>query len=616
MSPEQVRGKELDNRTDLFSLGAVLYEMATGKMPFQGATSGETCAAILHQPVRPASQLNPEVPVQLEAIIHKALERDRQLRYQHASELRADLSRLLRDSSSTNGVRSDSGKFKSGVPFATSSRMTWVFGGAGVAALLLWGLLWARFRRPTSSPGGSAAQTAIAVLPFQNAGSDKDIDFLRLALPDEIATSLSRVKSFSVRPFATTNKYNGPDVDLQQAGRAMGVKSIVTGHYLSEAGRLDITLEAVDVATNHTVWRDQVRVTSADSLAMRDQLISTVRQGLVPALGGAVNHSEAGTLPENKVAYDLYLHSLAMPHDAAPNKNAIVVLEQAVQLDPNYAPAWEALGLRYFDDAEYADGGEVMFKRSYSALERAVTLDPNSIAAATRLITTRTERGALQDAYGEALALINRFPDSSQAHFALSYVLRYSGVLDEAAHECETAFLLDPHDSGIRSCFWNFVWLGQYEKAMKFLELDRGSQWTVASTVFPLLGEGDLTEARQRLSSLPTEVIFARSLLEACLNPDQTQRLRGAAKELEAASMTAPDPELRYSNGTLLAYCGQKEAALRMLTSAVTKNFCAYEALQRDPLLAKLRESPEFRPLLSAAKACQNDFLAKRQGRP
>jgi TolB-like protein len=310
--------------------------------------------------------------------------------------------------------------------------MRWVFGGAGVAALLLCGLLWWRFPRSASPPSGSAAQTAIAVLPFQNAGSDKDIDFLRLALPDEIATSLSRVKSFSVRPFATTNKYNGPDVDLQEAGRAMGVKSIVTGHYLSEAGRLDITLEAVDVATNRSVWRDQLRVASADSLAMRDQLISTLRQGLVPALGGAVNHSEAGTLPENKVAYDLYLHSLAMPRDAAPNKDAIVVLQHAVQLDPNYAPAWEALGLRYYDDAQYADGGEVMFRRSNSALARALVLDPNLIVAASRLITTRVDRGELLDSYAEALALVNRFPDSSQAHFTLSYVLRYAGLLDES----------------------------------------------------------------------------------------------------------------------------------------------------------------------------------------
>ena len=617
MSPEQVRGKELDNRTDLFSVGAVLYEMATGQMPFEGATSGETCGAILHQPVRPASQLNPEVPPQLESIIHKALEKDRKLRYQHASEMRADLARLLRDSSSESRVQTDTGKYKAVAPSGTQTWKEWALGAVAVV-LLLFAVIafWQRLPHTASTPGRPGAPTAIAVLPFQNAGSDKDIDFLRLALPDEIATSLSRVKSFSVRPFATTNKYNGPDVDLQQAGRAMGVKSIVTGHYLSEAGRLDITLEAVDVATNHTVWRDQLRVTSADSLVMRDRLISTVRQGLVPALGGAVNHSEAGTLPENKVAYDLYLHSLAMPHDAAPNKDAIVVLEHAVQLDPNYAPAWEALGLRYYDDAQYADGGEVMFKRSNSALERALALDPNLIRAASLLITTRIERGELLDSYAEALALVNRFPDSSQVHFTLSYVLRYAGLLDESARECDKALTLDANDRRLRSCSLPFMWLAQPQQAMKFLQLDRGSEWVAGVIPYLLLAEGDLAQARQSINNLPAAVVFGRDLLQACLNPDQAQRLNGAAKEFESATMNEPDPEFRYTNGTLLAYCGQKQAALRVITSAVTKNFCAYEALQRDPLLTKLRDSPEFGPLLSAAKACQSDFLAKRQGRP
>ncbi len=132
MSPEQVRGKELDSRTDLFSFGAVLYEMVTGTMPFEGATSGEICGAILYQPARPVSQLNPEVPPQLEAIVQKALEKDRQLRYQHASEMRADLSRLLRDSSTESSVLTETGKFKSSAPSRSTLQKTWIL--AGVAA--------------------------------------------------------------------------------------------------------------------------------------------------------------------------------------------------------------------------------------------------------------------------------------------------------------------------------------------------------------------------------------------------------------------------------------------------------------------------------------------------
>jgi serine/threonine protein kinase len=612
MSPEQVRGKELDSRTDLFSFGAVLYEMVTGNMPFEGATSGEISGAILHQQAPPVSQLNPQSPPQLEAIVHKALEKDRQLRYQHASEMRADLSRLLRDSSTQSGVLTESGKLKAVAPFRTASRKTWAFAGVAALALLLAAFLLWRSKRPASEPVGASAQTAIAVLPFQNAGPDKDIDFLRLALPDEIATSLSRVKSFAVRPFATTSRYNQPDIDLEQAGRAMGVSSIVTGHYLSEGGQLAITLEAVDVATNRTVWRDQVHVAAADGLAMREQITSAVRQGLVPALGGASAANEAGTRPRNEQAYGLYLRSLAVSHDAAPNKQAIDMLEHVVAIDPDYAPAWEALGLRYYFDAQYGDGGAAMFKRSDSAYERALALDPNLILAATQIVANRTERGNLLDSYAEALALVSRFPDSSQAHFTLSYVLRYAGLLDESARECDTALSLDRTDSRLRSCVWPFAWLGQYQKAMKFLDLDRGSEWVGRVTPFILLAQGRQAEARESVNNMPPGTAFGRDFLQACLNPGQSNRLDSAAKEYESALSSEPDPERHYITGTVLSYCGLQDAAAGMISSAIQKNYCAYTALQRDPLLPKLRESPQFSQLLAAAKACQADFLAKR----
>ena len=612
MSPEQVRGKDLDSRTDLFSFGAVLYEMATGKMPFEGATSGEICGAILHQPLRPVSQMNPQVPPQLETIIHKALEKDRNLRYQHASEMRADLSRLLRDSSSANGVQTDAGRFPAAASSAGSSWKRWVLASASAVVLLLAGFFLWRFQHHVPASTGPAAQTAIAVLPFQNAGSDKDIDFLRLALPDEIATTLSRIKSFSVRPFATTSKYNASGIDLQQAGRAMGVSSIVTGHYLSEGGQLAITLEAVDVDTNRTLWRDQVQVATSDSLAMHEQITSAVRLGLVPALGATSGSGGNGTRPKNEEAYDLYLRSVALPQDTAPNKQGISMLEHVVVLDPTYAPAWEALGLRYYFDAQYGGGGEAMFKRSNSAYERALALDPNLIDAASQMVSNRTEGGELVDSYAEALALVNRFPDSSQARFALSYVLRYAGLLSESVRECETAFTLDPGNNRLRSCAWPYVWLGQPNKAMKFLQADRGSEWVARVMPYALLAQGKRTEAQESVGQMPMGVTFGRDFLQACLVPGHANELESASNEFAAAVMIEPDPERRYANGALLAYCGEQDAALRAISSAIQKNYCAYSNLQHDPLLAKLRNTPEFTQLLSAAKACQDDFLSKR----
>jgi len=610
MSPEQVRGKELDARTDLFSFGAVLYEMATGALPFRGDTSGVIFESILNRAPAPAIRLNPDMPPDLERIINKALEKDRNLRYQSASEVRADLQRLKRDTDSHKSAPSES---------ASVSRRRWLqwigAGALGVIAVIVIALFLRQSRHPAVRLVDSASPRSIAVLPFQNVGSDKDTDFLRLALPDEIATTLSYVPSFSIRPFATTSKYNGPNLDLQQAGREMEVTSIVTGHFLTEGNQLEVTLEAVDVANNRSVWRDTIDVSASDKITMREQITSRVRRGLVPVLGGPSSSGEAGTRPASEEAYDLSLRSIAVPHDIALNKDAIAMLERAVGIDPTYAPAWEALGMRYYWDSAYGGSGEPMLKRSDSAMERALALDPNLIVAAAALITNRTDRGDITNAYAEASALVKRRPDSAQAHFALGYVLRYAGLLHESAHECDTALALD-RGSPIRSCSWVFMQLGEPQRATEFVRLDAGSEWAARQTALILLGQGKLGEARQTIQRTSESPLMGRELLLACLDPQQASQFDRIAKRSEAAALAGVDGEPRYFLGALLSYCGHKDAAVRLLRSAIEHNYCAYTALQSDPVLVKLRGAPEFGELLSAAKECQNRFLAQREQSP
>jgi eukaryotic-like serine/threonine-protein kinase len=609
MSPEQVRTKELDARTDLFSFGAVLYETATGALPFRGESSGVIFKAILDGTPTSAVRLNPDLPAELERIINKALEKDRNLRYQSAAEMRADLQRLKRDTDS-----SKSAAVTESAPVSRKRRLPWVATGAvGVIAAIVMGLFLWRSRHPSVHPVDSASHRAIAVLPFQNAGSDKDTDFLRLALPDEIATVLSYVPSFSIRPFATTSKYNGPNLDLQEAGREMAVTSIVTGHFLTEGNQLEVTLEAVDVTNNRSVWRDTINVAAPDKIAMREQITSRVRQGLVPALGGASDLAGAGTRPKSEEAYDLYLRSIAVPHDVAPNKDAISMLERTVGIDPSYAPAWEALGLRYYFDAEYGNGGEEMLKRSDSAYERALALDPNLIVSAVQLIGSRTERGEVGNAYAEASALVRSRPDSAQAHFALGYVQRYAGLLDRSAHECQTALALDRGNYLFRSCAIAFMELDQPQKAMEFVHLDAGSEWAARTAAYILLREGKLAEARQNIQRTSANPLMSRDLLKTCLDRSSSSALDGIAQKSEAAALAGADPEDRYHIGSLLVYCGRNDAALRLLKSAVAQNYCAYTALQTDPLLAKLRGSTDFNKLLSAAKECQNRFLVQQE---
>ena len=646
MSPEQVRAKELDARSDLFSFGAVLYEMATGKLPFRGESSGVICREILDRDPVSATRQNPDLPPRLEDIINKALEKDRELRYQHAADMRADLKRLKRETDSRHGLQASSGtvaaaqesgaavakpptpasgsspalassSLSSALPVETipaASVQNRPYGkivGAVVAAVVaLAAVSW--FVRQRAAPViVKASQKTVAVLPLQNLGSDKDVDFLRLALADEIATALSYVSSLSIRPFATTSKYDSPTVDLQEAGKAMRVTDVVTGHYMKQGDQLQITLEAVDISDNRTLWRDTMTVAATDMIAVRGPITARVRQGLVPALGAGMDSGEAGTHPKNEESYDLYLRSISVPHDPAPNKEAIAMLERAVGLDPAYAPAWDSLGQRYAYDAAYSNGGEAMRLRSDAAFERALALDPNFISAARGLITNRVERGELVRAYVDAKALVERHPENALAHFALAYVLRYGGATEESAHECDTALSLDPGNYQFRSCAFTFDQLGNYKRAMDFLQLDAGSEWAVSNVMRHYIRNGDLSQAREAIQKEAYRPYG--QMIIACMDAPSSASAAKLSRELTALWLADPDPEVRYEVAPDLLLCGQREVAFSLLKSSIVAgHFCAYSGLQNDSVFAPLRGIPEFTQLVATAKQCQSDFYSQR----
>jgi eukaryotic-like serine/threonine-protein kinase len=613
MSPEQVLGKPLDARTDLFSFGIVLYEMATGALPFKGDTSGAIFDAVLHGTPAVPARLNPQVPPEVEGVIQKALEKDREVRYQHASEMRADLVRARRD---TGSAASASARIV--IPSAAPAMRVpkqWIRAVGALAVLAVAGLLTWQFRHTSPQPEDkkpAAGPVTIAVLPFENLGGDKEDNYLRMALPDEIATTLSSVRTLSIRPFATTTKYAAGDVDVQQAGKDMHVGRIVMGHYQKVRSQLQLTMQAVDVGDNRVLWQEVMNVPSEDLVAMREQVTSKVRQGLIPALGATNAAGENGTRPTNEEAYDLYLRSVALAHDGDRNREAVRMLEHSVGLDPAFAPAWSALGKRYYYEEEYGVGATGTMSRTLPALRRALSLDPNLEDAAQQIVSLDTDAGKLAQAYQEAKAMVEKRPQSGFAHFTLSYVLRYASLSKEAIEECNTAMRLDPGNYQFRSCSSVFMLSRELDRARDFVNLDAGSEWSNNVGARILLSEGKTTEALEKLRKLPESPFFHTRAMEACYSnprpPGSEQLLQQAAKEVSAYH----DPEPRYSQAGIFNHCLGNDFTARLVRSAIAGGFCSYDYLQVDPLMAEFRKATDYPGLLAQAKQCRDRFLAER----
>jgi serine/threonine protein kinase len=616
MSPEQAENKELDARTDLFSFGVVLYEMATGRKPFAGGSSLTTLMAVLEQ--KPASPLthNPQLPPEFESIVGKALEKNRERRYQTAAELRSDLQRLKRESDSAllAGIKEKPLIARPARVFRHTSPLLFYlalgFGGLLLTMLFVLALWWVKHGRVASPK----ARNSIAVLPFHNMSGDSSTDFLGVALADELATILTYTPSLEVRPVPASAKF-AANADPQSAGRDLRVANVLTGHYVRQGERLMVTLEAVDVNKNRLLWQKTLTVGGEDLIAMQKQLAAQVRQGLIPLLGVVASTIETATPPKNAEAYDLFLRSAAIPHDPVPNRESIPILERSVGLDSSYAPAWDALGLRYYYDATYSAGGERMFERAGAAYERAVALDPNFVSASAHLARNRVERGNLNLAYAQAQELVKRRPDSAQAHFTLAYVLRYAGMLEQAGRECDAALALDPTSYSLRSCAFPFFEMGQTARAMDYLALDAGSEWAANMKPAILLREGKLEQAREAGRAMSNNTTWFGGLWQACLNARPQSEIESLVRLSEPALLNQRDPEFRYHQGALLAYCGQEGIGVQLIKSAIARNYCATSALNSDPLLAKLRSTSQFADLRSASAQCQQQFpgIAKQK---
>jgi len=612
MSPEQARGLDLDARSDVWSLGVVLYEMTTGGLPFADNSAATLFDVDRTVNLTASERAAREFPPELLRVICKALETVRDRRYQSAAELCADLKHVQPE---TDSVRSGGAigivQRRLAQRAALVGRRKLALAATLAAALGAFAIL--PLMRSNRVGGATGVQQTVAVLPFDNVSGDGGIDYLRLALADEVATALSSTPSLAVRPMASSRRFADGQGSPQDAGRQLRVGRIVIGHFSLHQDELRLTVEAVDVDSNRLLWRDTIAAGVSDSIALRDALTSRVRGGLLPAMG--VRAPTASHIrPRNADAHALYLKSLAISNDPGPNREAIVMLERASTIDPDHADTWASLGRRYYDDGQYGAGGSEAFRRSEAALRQALALDPDHIPAAVELLGLQVDAGRIQDGYDSAWTLVDRRPDSGEAHFSLSAVLRYGGLQEDSARKCEEAVSRDPTNPLFRTCSATFIQLGRYDRALDFVRLDAGSEWAriVTRWVYQRLGRRDdaREQHRQQSPGYPPGLVPAsfHGFITRCLSGAVPTGAGRLSDDDVRTFLTLRDSEPLYFFAGDLAYCGDSAAALRLLRESILRNYCATSAIEIDPAFAAIRNSAEYREVLDAARACRTRF--------
>jgi serine/threonine-protein kinase len=610
MSPEQVRGLELDERTDLFSLGLVLYEMSTGQRAFSGNTSGVIFEAILNRVPIPPARLNPGIPLQLEQIISKALEKDRELRYRSASDIRADLQRLKRDTDSAKALPYSTVQVSRQQMRRHLPHLVW--GGVLAALLILFGFNLGGVRDRVFGGGSQSRIESIAVLPFANLSNDPKTEYLSDGITESLINSLSQLPNLAVMSRNTVFRYKGQPADPQKVGRELHVRAILTGRLIQTGDELMISVNLEDVQNSRQLWGEQYNRKISNLVAVQQEIAGDIYGRLRPRLAGEERKLLAKRPTENVEAYQSYLQGLYYWNKwtQADFKKAAEFFTLAVQKDSHYALAYAGLADTYsqLGDAGYVPPSEAWPKAKAAAMQ-ALEIDDSLPEAHTSLGLVKEHfewdwTGAEQE-FKRAIELN---PNSATAHHWYGDYLSNMGRSDEGLHETKKAQELDPLSLIINTTLGKQLYLaGKNDEAVEQLRkvLDIDAKFAPAR---PLLVEvyaqmGKQKEAvaeREKILSLMGSPELASSIEEDYTKGGYTRVLQSwldGLTEISKYGYLSP-----YSIAQASMRTGDKEKTFTWLDKAYEEHDSGLVSLAVEPMFGPLRSDPRFKDLIRRMK--------------
>ena len=628
MSPEQVRGLELDGRTDLFSFGVVLYEMATGKLPFRGDTSGVIFDSILHgTPVAPV-RLNPDVAPKLEDIISKLLEKDREVRYQSAAELKADLKRVKRDTESQRVLAAGGARGLNRKP----GRRTWIL----VAGALLVGLLGvlgyraydesARRSRMSSVELKPVPET-MAVLPFRDI-SGSSSDAWGIGMTDAIISRLTSLQNLAVRPTTSVLKYAKESPEATEAAKALGVDTVLEGTYQRSANVIRVTVQLIDGRSGATKWSQRYDLKSADILSFEDEVAGKVVEGLQVEISPTEQKAIQQRATSNVEAYNDYLQarfhfSEYLVHSQVESlQYGERLMLHATSLDGNFAEAYALLAEFYlFEAANFTDNAPENLKKAELAAQNAARLNPQLPEGMIALAHFYSEAGKEREAMQAAKKAVELAPNNEIAWQVLAYAYYYAGLGELAEQGYRRVVELNPmppqeHWMHARM----LLYIGrtsEAEQELRQILAKNPDQFKAMAYLGKLLYyEGKLDEAESTLDravqlSADSSDETAK-LMAAFVYASRNQRSKIAPGIFKYVPSRVIDGDQAYWTGGVYALLGDKQNALLWLRRTVELGNVNYPWFQKDKNYDNLRGDAEYQRIMGDVKkkweAYRNEF--------